>query len=38
VKRGRYILIPAGPETHGHGHVGNVALWRGYLAELVKSN
>jgi homoserine O-acetyltransferase len=38
VKRGRYVLIPAGIETHGHATVGNVALWRGYLAELLKSN
>jgi len=38
VKHGRYILIPAGIETHGHATTGNAALWRGYLAELLKSD
>ena len=35
VKNGRYILIPLGPETRGHGTVGNAKFWKQYLAELL---
>ena len=35
VKNGRYMLIPAGPETRGHGTVANAKLWTPRLAELL---
>jgi homoserine O-acetyltransferase len=35
LKHGRYVLIPAGEETHGHGTVANAALWRNHLAEFL---
>lgn len=33
IKNGRYVLIPIGPETRGHGTVGNARLWKKYLEE-----
>jgi len=36
VKQGRYILIPTGPETRGHGTMGFAKLWKQYLAELLQ--
>jgi homoserine O-acetyltransferase len=33
IKNGRYVLIPIGPQTRGHGTVGNAKLWRKYLQE-----
>ena len=30
VKQGRYVLIPAGPETRGHGTMGIAKLWKQY--------
>jgi homoserine O-acetyltransferase len=35
VKNGRYILIPTGPETRGHGTTGNAKLWTPWLTELL---
>src|SRR5436305_3101073 len=37
VKHGRYVLIPAGPNTHGHfsHYYGN--LWKPYLVEFMAS-
>jgi homoserine O-acetyltransferase len=35
VKRGRYLLIPTGPETRGHGTVFNAKLWKPWLVELL---
>ena len=29
LKNARYYLIPASPQTRGHGTTGNVALWQG---------
>ena len=31
VRRIRYVLIPTGPETHGHGTHSWPALWQEYL-------
>jgi homoserine O-acetyltransferase len=31
VKGARFFIIPAGPETRGHGTTGNAALWSGEL-------
>ena len=36
VPRGRAIMIPLGPETRGHGTHTFAALWKQYLAELLK--
>ncbi len=42
VRRGRYVLIPTGPETRGHGTHSWPALWQDhlkrFLAELPKSD
>ncbi|HEX3700989.1 MAG TPA: alpha/beta fold hydrolase [Phenylobacterium sp.] len=35
VRRGRFVLIPAGPTTHGHGTHTWAALWQGELAALL---
>src|SRR5205085_3577241 len=35
VKRGRFVLIPASTETHGHGTHTYAALWKEHLAELL---
>ena len=37
VKRGRYILIPTSPQTHGHSTHSRAAVWREYLVELLGS-
>jgi homoserine O-acetyltransferase/O-succinyltransferase len=37
VKDGRYVLIPAGPATHGHFTHYYAAVWKPYLIELLKS-
>jgi homoserine O-acetyltransferase len=37
IKNGRYILIPIGPETRGHGTAGLARLWKHHLAELLAS-
>jgi homoserine O-acetyltransferase len=37
VKNGRYVLIPAGPETHGHFTHYYAAVWKPYFAELLQS-
>ena len=36
VPKGRAILIPYGPDTRGHGTHTYAALWKQYLAELLK--
>ena len=36
VPKGRAIIIPLGPETRGHGTHTIAALWKHYLAELLK--
>src|SRR5437764_14906729 len=35
VKDGRYVLIPAGPDTHGHFTHYYAALWKPYLVEFL---
>lgn len=35
LKHGRFILIPIGNETHGHGTHTWAAVWQNYLAELL---
>jgi len=36
VPRGRYILIPTGAETRGHGTHSRPAVWKDYLIELLR--
>lgn len=35
IRNGRFVLIPAGPDTHGHGTHTWAAVWQRYLAELL---
>jgi homoserine O-acetyltransferase len=37
VKHGRYVLIPAGPHTHGHFSLFYAELWKPYLIEFMKT-
>jgi len=36
VPRGRAVVIPLGPETRGHGTHTFAAVWKHYLADLLK--
>jgi len=36
VKQGRFVLLPASEQTHGHGTHTWAALWQSYLEELLK--
>jgi len=36
VKRARYVLVPAGPETVGHGTHTKAAVWKGYLSDFLR--
>ena len=36
VKHGRYVLIPTGDRTRGHGTHSLPAIWKGYLAEFLQ--
>ena len=38
LKRGRFVLIPASAETHGHGTHIWAALWKDKLAELLRES
>lgn len=38
VKRGRFVLIPASAQTHGHGTHTWAALWQQYLQELLQQS
>ena len=35
VKHGRYVLLPAGPDTHGHFSHYYARLWKPYLLEFL---
>jgi homoserine O-acetyltransferase len=37
VKHGRYVLIPTGPETRGHGTHSVAKLWKQYVVELLSN-
>ena len=37
VQHGRYVLIPAGPNTHGHFSHFYAELWKPYLIEFMKT-
>jgi homoserine O-acetyltransferase len=36
IKTGKFVLIPAGPDTHGHGTHTWAVFWQGELAALLK--
>jgi homoserine O-acetyltransferase len=36
IRNGRFVLIPASPETHGHGTHTWAVFWQDHLAELLK--
>ncbi|MEO5567641.1 MAG: hypothetical protein ABIR92_04075, partial [Gemmatimonadaceae bacterium] len=38
VARGRAVLVPLSPETHGHGTHTYAAVWKQYLAELMAAS
>ncbi len=38
VKHGRFVLLPASDQTHGHGTHTWAAVWRQYLGELLASS
>jgi homoserine O-acetyltransferase len=38
VKNGRFILIPASEQTHGHGTHTYAAVWQQYLKELLEKS
>lgn len=38
IPRGRFILVPASENTHGHGTHTWAAVWQSYLAELLKES
>ena len=35
IKRGKFVLLPIGPNTHGHGTHTFAIAWKQYLAELL---
>jgi homoserine O-acetyltransferase len=37
VKNGRYVLIPIGPDTRGHGTHSVAKLWKQYVVELLSN-
>jgi homoserine O-acetyltransferase/O-succinyltransferase len=38
LKHGRFVLLPIGPNTHGHGTHTCAVAWKSYLSELLKSS
>ncbi len=38
LKNGRFVLIPVGENTHGHGTHTWAAIWKDRLAELLKTS
>ena len=36
IRNARYVLIPGGPDTRGHGTTGMAKLWKQNLAELLQ--
>jgi homoserine O-acetyltransferase len=38
VPKGRSVVVPAGPETRGHGTHTIAAVWKNYLAELLSAS
>jgi homoserine O-acetyltransferase len=38
IKRGKFVLLPIGPNTHGHGTHTYAVAWKQYLAELLEES
>jgi homoserine O-acetyltransferase/O-succinyltransferase len=38
LKRGRFVLLPIGPNTHGHGTHTWAVAWKGYLYDLLEES
>jgi len=38
IKRGKFVLLPIGPNTHGHGTHTYAVAWKQYLAELLQES
>ena len=38
IKHGKFVLLPIGPNTHGHGTHTFAIAWKQYLAELLKES
>jgi homoserine O-acetyltransferase/O-succinyltransferase len=38
VRRGRFVLLPISPKTHGHGTHTDAAVWQQYLGELLSES
>jgi homoserine O-acetyltransferase len=38
IKRGQFILLPIGPNTHGHGTHTFAVAWKQYLAQLLQES
>jgi homoserine O-acetyltransferase/O-succinyltransferase len=38
VKGGKFVLLPASDQTHGHGTHTWAAVWQGYLAQLLQAS
>lgn len=37
IPHAKYVLVPAGPETHGHYTYFRAAIWKPYLAQFLKT-
>jgi homoserine O-acetyltransferase len=38
IPHGRFVLLPIGPNTHGHGTHTFAVVWKDYLIELLKES
>ena len=38
VKYGKFVLLPAGEHTYGHGTHTHAEVWNGYLKELIEES
>jgi homoserine O-acetyltransferase len=38
VKNGKFVLLPASEQTHGHGTHTYAAVWQSYLKELLEKS
>jgi homoserine O-acetyltransferase len=38
IRRGRFVLLPIGPNTHGHGTHTFAIAWKSYLVELLRES
>jgi len=38
IRRGHFVLLPIGPNTHGHGTHTYAIAWKQYLAQLLQES